>query len=321
MRSFPILFLCASVSVVLVASAATAQDQPVAPTATATATATTAAPSPSPPPTAPPATTTPPVTTAPPPPPPTAATAAPTKHEDDQEPLRLGRLIETESDRAKARRFGGSAVGMVTGGGIIASGALILAVGVQPGNDATFIDIFGVTTMIIGGVQVVSNLVSLFITSPMERMFDAYAPIAIDKDLAPSERVRRGEVLLASMAELERRNRLTEGTTNLVVGVIETGLAIVVAADKDLVFDYNPAANDVWRASFALAFALGAATTLGSAIASMVWERGPAEVAWEHWQATHGNVTVHTEAKNKLQLRPLIAPMPGGGMAGVRLRF
>ncbi|HSQ64047.1 MAG TPA: hypothetical protein VLM85_12565 [Polyangiaceae bacterium] len=310
MRKLHVLLL--SVSVLSLAAAAAAQDQPPAPapTPSASASASTAAP---------PATTTPPppaTTTAPAPPPPPSAAV---KQEDEQEPLRLGRLIETEAERAHARRVGGSAIGMVTGAGVIASGALLIAVGTPPGVDSTPTDTIGVITMALGGVQILTNVISLFVTAPMERLFDAYAPIAIDKDLAPGERVRRGEVLLGSMAEAERGRRTTEAATNLALGIIEAGFAVVFAADDQIIFTTDTQTNNLFRAAFAVGFGVGAFSTIGQAIAGWLWERGPAEIAWEHWQASHGAVTVHTESK--LELRPVFTPMLGGGTAGLKLRF
>jgi hypothetical protein len=313
MRNLPVLLL--SASVLSIAAAAAAQDQP--PAASSSASSTTA-----------PTTTAaaPPATTASPPPPPTVAPPPPappppsaTRREDDQEPLRLGRLIETEADRAHARRVGSSVIGMVTGGGVIASGALLIAVGTPAGVDSTPTDTLGVVTMALGGVQILTNVISLLSTAPMEKLFDAYAPVAIDKDLPPSERVRRGEVLLGAMAEAERGRRNTEAATNLIVGIIEAGFAVVFAADDQIVFAYDQQTNNLLRAAFAVGFGLGAASAIGEAIGGWLWERGPAEVAWEHWQASHGTVTVHTESK--LQLRPLIKPVLGGGVGGLSLRF
>ncbi len=238
-------------------------------------------------------------------------------------------MIETEAERAHSRRIGSSFVGMVTGGGIVASGAVLLAIGVPKNVDATAIDILAGFSMVAGGIQIVSNLISLFVTTPMERLFEAYAPIAIDKDVPASDRVRKGEVLLASMAEAERGRRNTEAVSGLVGGVIYAGLTVFIAADDQLYFippangvyytDQDKATNALFRGAFALGFGLGAASAIGQAIASWVWERGAAEVAWEHWQASHGSVTVHTESK--VQVRPLLAPVVGGGVGGVSLRF
>jgi len=307
-RSLPVLLL--SASVLSVAVAASAQDQP-APPPSASATASSSAPTPPPPPATATATAAPPPAPAPPPP--------ATKREDEQEPLRLGRLIETEADRARARRYGGSVIGMVTGAGVIVSGAILMAVGTPPGYDSTPVDILGVMTIALGGVQVLSNVISLFATTPMERLFDAYAPIAIDKEIAPSERVRKGEVLLGAMAEAERGRRNTEAVSGLVLGAVYAGFAVVFAVDDQIIVSPDPQTNGLFRAAFAVAFGFGAASAVGEAIGAWIWDRGPAEVAWEHWQASHGSVTVRTESS--LQLRPVFTPVLGGGTAGLRLRF
>jgi hypothetical protein len=230
----------------------------------------------------------------------------------------LGRLIELEADRARSKRFGGSAVEMVVGAGGVASGALVFTIdttGVD-GSLVTVLDILGIASIVAGGLQIVDGIISLVVQSPMERLFDRYAPVAIDKSLTPADRLRRGELMLEAMANAERSQRVTGAASSIVLGALLAGLAIVVAADNDLwVGDANASID---RAIFATAFALGAASSLGEGIGKIVWERGAAEVAWEHWHAQHETVTVQT---SKVKFTPSIAPVHGGAVAGFSLRF
>ncbi len=290
-------------SIVPIASLANAQDaQPDggAPITTTTATVTT-------PPTttvAPPATTT--------------ATPPPQTTPSEQEPLRLGRFVELEAERARAKRYGGSAVEMVVGAGGILSGALVFTIDTTGVDSSlvTVLDILGVASIIAGGLALIDGIISLVVPSPMERLFDRYAPVAIDKSLSPSDRLRRGELMLEAMANAEHTQRITGAASSIVLAIIEAGLAIFVAADNDIWA--NDGNADADRAIFTAAFALGAITSLGDGIGKIVWERGAAEVAWEHWHSMHETVVVQT---SKVKFTPTVGPVRGGAALGFSLRF
>jgi len=301
-RSFHALsFIAALVPIASIASAQDAQSDAGAPNPTTTVT------QPAPTQTQPAPTQTAPMITAPP------VTPKPTVSE--QEPLRLGRMLELEADRARARRYGSSVLQMVLGGGAVALSAAVLTVSVDPSVQTLF-DILAVAGMVSGGLTIIDGVISLFASSPMERAFDRYAPIAIDNSLTPGERVHRGEALLESMANAERSLRMTAGVENIVLGGLEAALAIVFAADNDLWAGVQNA--DVERAFFGVAFGVAAAGAIGEAIAKMVWERGPAEVAWEHWHASHEVVTVQT---SKVRIVPTLGPTHGGAAAGFAIHF
>ncbi len=262
---------------------------------------------------------------APPPPPPPTVTAViaqppppvvPTISE--QEPLRLGRLVELEADRARTRRYGASAVEMIVGVGGIISGSLAFAINTN-GVDPTFVtllDTLGVVSMVVGGLAIIDGVVSLIVESPMERMFDRYAPVAVDKTLSAADRVHRGEQLLESMAALEHTQRTTSGAGALVIAGLEVGLAIFFAADNDLWANDTNAGFD--RPVFATLIGLGAVSSIGEALAKLIWERGPAEVAWEHWHTAHEIITVQTA---RVHVTPTFTPIRGGATAGLSLRF
>ncbi len=299
-RSFYALsFIAALVPIAQVASAQDAQTDAGAPNATTTVT------QPAPTQTQAPA----PTQTA------TVQTVTPASTVSDQEPLRLGRMLELEADRARARRYGSSVLQMVLGGGAVALSAAVLTVPVDPSVQTLF-DILAVAGMVSGGLTIIDGVISLFASSPMERAFERYAPIAIDNSLTPGERVHRGEALLESMAASERSLRMTAGVENIILGSLETALAIVFAADNDLWVGVGNA--DIERAFFGVAFGVAAAGAFGEAIAKMVWERGPAEVAWEHWHASHEVVTVQT---SKVRIVPTLGPTHGGAAAGFSIRF
>ncbi len=299
-RSLYALSFIAALAPIPVASIASAQDAPTqtdagAPTTTVVPTTT------------PTQTPTPPTQT--PTPTPTVAAVS------EQEPLHLGRMLELEAERARARRYGSSATQMVLGGGAVLASSLLLTVNVDPSFQTLF-EILAVAGMVSGGLTIIDGIISLFASSPMERAFERYAPIAIDTSLSASERLHRGEALLEAMSNAERSLRYTTGVENLILGGLEAALAIVFAADNDLwVGDPNASTN---RALFGVAFGVAAAGSIGEAIAKIAWERGPAEVAWEHWHASHEAVTVHT---SKVRFTPTVGPTRGGAAVGFSLRF
>ncbi len=263
-------------------------------------------------------------TTTPPPPPPTQTivVAAPADTTSEQEPLRLGKLLQYDAEHARASRYGTSAIAMILGATTIASSGVLVAWANGTQSDGTpnldsntsgLFTVFGVVGMIFGGVQVFGGLISLFIDSPTERAFDEYAPVAIDKNLSAAERVRRGEIMLGARAESERRLRVTNAATSFVSAAILAGFGLVVGLDKDLI-----TTDDGTRAILALGFGVGAVASLTSGVASLVWERGTAEIAWEHWKALHEHITVQTA---QVHFAPILAPTHGGAMGGFSLRF
>ena len=301
-------------SIVPVASLANAQDATQdagAPIATTTTTATTTATTT----TAPTPTPTQTQTQTPTPPQTQTQTQTPASTQE-QEPLRLGRLIELEADRARARRYGGSAVSMIIGAGGVASGALLLTLDTTDPTTNTIFDMLGVFTMVLGGLQVVDGLYSLFVPSPTERLFDRYAPIAIDKSLTATDRLRRGELMLEAMANAEHTQRITGAATSIVTGVLLAGLGIFVGAFNDL-WGTDPSLQTD-RVIITLSFELVAASSIAEGIGKAVWERGAAEVAWEHWHAMHQTVVVQT---SKVKFTPMFGPTHNGAMAGFNLRF
>jgi hypothetical protein len=292
-----LLALCLVGSIVPIASLASAQDaaDAGAPIATTSATTTTA-PTPTP-----------------------TQTQAPTPTltltPSDQEPLRLGRLIELEADRARAKRYGGSAVEMIVGAGGVIAGALVFTTNTS-GFDGSLLAVLGVAAIVGGGLQIVDGIISLVVESPMERLFNRYAPVAIDKTLSVTDRMRRGELMLEAMANAERTQRITGGASGIVLGVLLGGLAVFVGADNDIWNGVTNATTD--RPLFTTVFALAATASIGEGIGKVMWERGAAEVAWEHWHAMHESVVVQT---SKVHFTPMVGPTRGGAVAGFSLRF
>jgi len=65
-----------------------------------------------------------------------------------------------------------------------------------------------------------------------------------------------------------------------------------------------------------LAPALGVASLLsiGSGVGQIWYQRGPAEVALEHWESARG-------MRREVRMLPMLAPVHGGVVAGLTLRL
>jgi hypothetical protein len=246
--------------------------------------------------------------------PPRASKSSPAPEE--QEVYQLGRIVELEADRARGRRYVGSSLELVGAGGIIASGAFLFTLNTS-GIDATLIQVLGGVEIGLGAAMGVDAILSLMVESPMERMFDAYAPIAVDKSLTARERLHRGEALLESMANRERAARLTGIAGSVVSVALSTALGIWLVADNDFWGTSDPN-TDAYRALVGTLVGLGVVSAIGDAIAKVLWERGPAELAWEHWHLAHEPASVRT---SRVQFRPYFAPIVGGVTAGASVRF
>jgi hypothetical protein len=232
--------------------------------------------------------------------------------------FQLGRLVELEADRARARRYLGSAFEIVGAGSIIASGAFEFTFDTS-GIDPSLVTVF----QVLGGVEIglgiamaLDGVVSLFVKSPMERMFDAYAPIAVDKRMSAAERLRRGEGLLEAMANRERSARITGIASSVIAAAIETGVGIWLVADNDF-WGSDPTSN-FYRPFLGAMLGLSVVSVAGEAVARALWERGPAELAWEHWRISHEPASVQT---SHLQIRPMFAPTVGGAVGGLRFVY
>ena len=306
-RSICLLTLVAAAAA---APLAFAQDQAPQVTDAGAPTASVSATAPAPQPTTPPPTT--------PPPPVVVVRAPPTPRVSEETVYQLGRLVELEAERARGRRYVGSAIAMVTGAGIVASGAVVFTLdGQVDPNTKSLIDVLGGIEIGLGGLVIVEGLIDLFVKSPMEKMFDAYAPVAVDKRLSPEARLRRGEALLEAMAEREHAARILGIASGIVGGLLDAALGVWLIADNDF-WGTDPTLNNVYRPLVGTVLGLSVASIIGDAIAKALWERGPAELAWEHWKVSHEPASVQT---SQIHVRPLFAPTLGGAMGGLRVTF
>jgi hypothetical protein len=253
--------------------------------------------------------------TPPPPPPP----PAPTKDTaEEQEPLRLGRFMQLESDRAHNQRYGSTTLKMIGGAADVGLGIGTFAYTSSycgshacSAADQTIFTVVSVFPIVIGGVMIIDGILTLVTPSPMERLLEIYAPTAIDKNMSATQRLARGEALLLLAAESERKNRTVNAVSSFVGAAICVGLGFWTGLDTANFPEPN-------NALFAFTFAGAGVLQVLAGIGALWYERGAAEIAWEQWHAAHEHVTVETA---RVHFTPMFAPTRGGATGGLSLRF
>lgn len=220
----------------------------------------------------------------------------------EEDPLRFLQLLRGEADRQRAQRYFGGAVGLITGGAIASAGGFML-------SDSTLPKLYAYFTIGSGALVALSSLLSLFGQNGIERLADAYEPIAEDTTLPAAKRLASGEQALRALAASEHSGRIISGVTSIVTGIILGGFAVYFALDTSL--------SDTNRMLFGGLIGVGGLTSIGSGVSSMTWQRGPAEIAMEHWDAARG--APHAAAG--LRVMPLLAPLQGGAAVGLSLTY
>jgi len=117
--------------------------------------------------------------------------------------------------------------------------------------------------------------------------------------------------MLFEAAEAERGRRSFSAMGSFVAAALCVGFAFWTGLDTG----HFPTPDNVLLAT---SFGSLAAVEVIAGIGSLWWERGPAEIAWEQWHATHEPVTVQTST---VHFTPTFAPTRGGATGGVLLRF
>jgi hypothetical protein len=233
------------------------------------------------------------------PPPVQTQQAAP---EDDPTPVRLSAIIAEAASVQRRGRIAEGVLGIFAGGGGIATGAALFAIPNQP--DATHI--IGGIAIGFGGLTVLTSVWDLFSRSALERLDEAYAPIAHDKSIPADKRLLEGEQALEGLAQAGKSSRIWSGVTSIVIGV---GLGIAAApialgAVPDTVTDAQTV-----RAYLGLGLGLSAFLALASGVTTIVVKRTEAEQLWNLWLAGTGRPT------SKLTVQPFVTA------SGVGLHF
>ena len=223
---------------------------------------------------------------------------------DEDLPLRLRDMLRLEASRAKASRYFNGTLSIIGGGGVVAAGVYSLTTAAD--GDSLRKD---VSYLIIGtgGLSVLSAVLGMFGQTPIERLYESYAPFAEDHKYSADQRLREGEEALRGMAASDEASRRIGGITNIVIGAVVGGLAVFFAASS--VFPDN------YRIVLGTLTGVSALVAIGAGIGQLWFQRGPAELALEHWEAARG---LRREA---FTVTPMFGPTRNGAIGGVTLRF
>ena len=234
--------------------------------------------------------------------------AAPAWTPSAEDPLRFLQLLRGEADRARANRYFGGAVGLVGGSAVAVAGGFMLSAA----GDSTPYRVYAYVTIGSGALIALSSLFSFFGRTGMERLAAAYEPIAEDTSLPAAPRLANGEQALRALASSEHSTRIVTGVTNIVAGVVIGAIGVYFALNTDL--------QDTDRIVLGGLTGVTAAPIIGSGVSALTWQRGPAEIAMEHWDAARGAPQVAAPAA-ALHVTPMLAPLHGGAAVGLSLTY
>ena len=139
-----------------------------------------------------------------------------------------------------------------------------------------------------GGLTVLTSVWDLFARRTLERLDEAYAPIARDKNIPAEKRLAEGEAGLEALAQSGRSSRIYSGVTSIVIGA-----ALGIAAAPIVFFAVPDTVNDAAtvRAYLGLGLGLSGFLVLASGITTIVVKRTEAEQLWNLWLAGTGRPT------------------------------
>jgi hypothetical protein len=223
---------------------------------------------------------------------------------DEDLPLRFRDMLRLEASRARAGRYFNGTLSILGGAGVVTAGVVSLTTAADGDTARKDISYLIIGT---GGLSLLSSLLGVFGQTPIERLYDAYAPFAEDHKFTAAQRLSEGEDALRQMASSDASSRRIGGITNIVVGVALGGLAVF--------FGVSTLFNPDDRIVLGTLTGVSALVAVGSGIGQLWFQRGPAEVALEHWEAARG---LRHEA---LTLTPMLAPTRNGAMGGFSLSF
>jgi hypothetical protein len=229
--------------------------------------------------------------------------------EDDPTPVRLSAIIAEAASVQRRARIAEGVLGIVAGGGGITTGAILFGVASGPNADGT--KIIGGIAIGFGGLTVLTSAWELFSRGALERLDEAYAPIAHDKSIPADKRLAEGEQALEALASSGRSSRMWSGVTSIILGVglgiAAAPIAYAVAPEGSTTTTGADAATI--RAYVGIGLGLSAFLMLASGVTTIVVKRTEAEQLWNLWLAGTGRPT------SKLRFQPYVTA------SGIGLHF
>lgn len=248
------------------------------------------------------------------PPPPVPAKVGTPAAADDL-PLRFRDMLAFEADRARPERLFNGIIGSISSTGLIAAGAISLATADSNDANAGVVRSYGYVMVSIGGTALLASLIGMIPRSSAEKLLSDYEPIAEDKRYDPEWRVRRGEDALRAQAKKDAMTRVIYGVVNIIAGLGVAGIAIWRATWSGITPADRAISGTLTGASSVLA--------IGQGVGRIWFQRGSAEVAFLHWQASQGRMRDVEEPPKPaaVSFSPLLMPIPSGFVGGIAAEF
>lgn len=223
-------------------------------------------------------------------------------------------MLAFEAARARPDRLFNGLIGSVSGLGVMAAGAIGVATATSDDPNAAVVRSYGYIMLSLGGTALIASLIGMIPRSSAERLFFAYEPIAEDTRYDAEWRIRRGEDALREAAANDARSRRIFGVVSIVAGFGVAGVSIWRATWTAISPADRAVSGTLTGASAVLAF--------GQGVARIWFQRGSAEVALAHWQASQGRMRdPDPPPKTSVLVTPLIAPVNGGFLGGLAGEF
>jgi NO-binding membrane sensor protein with MHYT domain len=239
-------------------------------------------------------------------PPPTPA--HPYSEVSQDAPFRFRDMLRFEAERARTARYYNGVVFLLASTVILTAGAITLETADPKDPSVNTVRAQAYVFMGIGAVALGGSLFQMIPVSSAEQLERAYSPHAADTRIAASTRVYDGVEALRVAARKEAFTRHVVGGTTIAIGL---GIAALAGWRSTLT---EGTATD--RTISATLTGASSIVTVGAGIAQIWFERGPAELALGHWEASQGRLH---ESLDRPRITPIFAPTRGGATAGVRL--
>ena len=232
----------------------------------------------------------------------------------DDLPLRFRDMLAFEAERARPDRLFNGIIGSVSALGVIAAGTISVATASSDDPNAAVVRSYGYIMLSLGGTAFLASLIGMIPKSSAESLYEEYEPIAEDTHYDPEWRIRRGEDALRVAAARDQRNRKIFGAVSIIAGFGVAGISVWRATWTAISPADRAVSGTLTGASAVLAF--------GQGIARIWFQRGSAEVALAHWQASQGRMREpDPPPKTSVLVTPLIVPVNGGFLGGLAGAF
>jgi hypothetical protein len=223
-------------------------------------------------------------------------------------PFRFRDMLHYEAERARTARYFSGTVFTLSGAAIVTAGVVSFATTRADDPRASGLRAQAYVMMSAGGAAMAGALFLTFMPSSAEPLEGVYSAYAEDRRVSAAKRLYDGVQALRVMARKDMISRRIVGATTIGIGL---GLAALAVWRTTLT--ENTTTDRTISGTLTAASSLA---TIGAGVSQIWFQRGAAEVALAHWEASQGRLH---EARYRPRVTPIITPVLGGAIAGLML--